>query len=249
MADTSRLAIVDDDTGFVQVLVRRVEARGWRAAARPYEVAVEDLVAARVDTLVVDVACVGADYVKRVRAVLPEIAIVVCAGPSSVGDRVRGLRAGADDWLTKPCHPEELLARVEAIARRRRPSLVETPAPLGAGELEVRPDRFEAYVRGEPVGLTRREFEVLHLLAAAEGRVLEREEVYRRVWGYEMAHGDRSVDVFVRKVRGKIARRSSGWTYVHTHFGVGYRFAAVPDAVPAELEAARPSREAARVRP
>jgi two-component system response regulator RegX3 len=82
----------------------------------------------------------------------------------------------------------------------------------------------------------------VQLLAGAEGRVLEREEIYQRVWGYTMAHGDRSVDVFVRKVRAKLQRASPRWSYIHTHFGVGYRFAAEP--APA-VEDARPGAAAA----
>jgi two-component system response regulator RegX3 len=144
-----------------------------------------------------------------------------------VAQRVRGLRLGADDWLTKPCHPEEVIARVEAVIRRRR--VAEGPAdaaPVEAGEVEIRPDQFQAFAAGASLDLTRREFELLALLASADGRVLEREEIYQRVWGYAMAHGDRSVDVFVRKLRQKLARHSPGWSYIHTHFGVGYRFAA-----------------------
>jgi DNA-binding response OmpR family regulator len=78
------------------------------------------------------------------------------------------------------------------------------------------------------VDLTRREFELIELLAGAEGQVLEREEIYRRVWGYAMARGDRSVDVFVRKLRQKLDRASPDWRYIHTHFGVGYRFSPEP---------------------
>ena len=77
---------------------------------------------------------------------------------------------------------------------------------------------------GRSIGLTRREFELLQLLAEAHGQVIEREEIYQKVWGYAMAHGDRSVDVFVRKLRQKLQRHSANWTYIHTHFGIGYRF-------------------------
>jgi DNA-binding winged helix-turn-helix (wHTH) protein len=96
--------------------------------------------------------------------------------------------------------------------------------PLVAGELEIRADQFQAFVRTTSVDLTRREFEVLQLLAQAKGKVLQREEIYQAVWGYTMAHGDRSVDVFVRKVRQKLEKASPDWNYIHTHFGVGYRF-------------------------
>jgi DNA-binding response OmpR family regulator len=138
---------------------------------------------------------------------------------------VRGLRLGADDWVTKPCHPEEVLARVEAVVRRRkRASARVESGPLVAGDLEIRADQFQAFARGQSVDLTRREFEVLQLLAQAEGKVLQREEIYQAVWGYAMAHGDRSVDVFIRKVRQKLEKASPNWSYIHTHFGVGYRF-------------------------
>ena len=111
------------------------------------------------------------------------------------------------------------------------------------GELEIRGDQFQAFVSGRSADLTRREFELLQVLAKARGTVLEREEIYRRVWGYEMAHGDRSVDVFVRKLRAKLQRCSPSWQYVHTHFGIGYRFAAEEPVEgrpgPAEVPAAQ----------
>ena len=117
------------------------------------------------------------------------------------------------------------MARIEAVVRRRRRSSGEAErGPLVVGELEIRPDQFQAFVAGGSVDLTRREFELLTTLSESAGTVIERGEIYRRVWGYEMAHGDRSVDVFVRKLRSKIQRRSSGWAYIHTHFGIGYRF-------------------------
>jgi DNA-binding response OmpR family regulator len=171
---------------------------------------------------------------------LPGLGVVVCTGQSTVAQRVRGLRLGADDWLSKPCHPEELIARVEAVVRRRRRSDARVErGPVAAGELEIRSDRFQAFVDGRSVDLTRREFELIELLAGSEGRVLEREEIYQRVWGYAMARGDRSVDVFVRKLRQKLEKASADWRYIHTHFGVGYRFAAEPveGSTPAEREA------------
>ncbi|MBV9310803.1 MAG: winged helix-turn-helix transcriptional regulator, partial [Solirubrobacterales bacterium] len=93
------------------------------------------------------------------------------------------------------------------------------------GEITIRPELHQAYVGERSVELTAREFEILQLLSTAD-RVLRREEIYERVWGYAMAHGDRSVDVFVRKLRQKLGIASPDWSYIHTHFGVGYRFAA-----------------------
>jgi DNA-binding response OmpR family regulator len=183
----------------------------------------------RLGAFVVDLALLGPHawpYLERVTAELPALPVVVCTGQSTVAQRVRGLRLGADDWLTKPCHPEELIARLEAVARRRRLADGAAADAVVAGEIEIRPDQYQAFADGSSIDLTRREFELVSLLAAAEGRVLEREEIYQRVWGYTMAHGDRSVDVFVRKLRSKFQKASPDWNYIHTHFGVGYRFAA-----------------------
>jgi DNA-binding response OmpR family regulator len=222
-----RLAVVDADSGFTKVLSKRVSAVGWRADVLPAPPPVEELNAMRLHAVVIDVAQLGSeawDYLGRLCGSSSAQVVVVCTGTSSVAQRVRGLRLGADDWISKPCHPEEVLARVEASVRARHAGGVSAPDPVVAGELEIRPDMFEAFVGGRPVGLTRRELELLQLLASQTGRVIPRERIYERVWGYSMAHGDRSVDVFVRKLRRKLEGASPGWRYLHTHFGVGYRF-------------------------
>jgi DNA-binding response OmpR family regulator len=229
-----RLVILDNDSGFVRVLVNRAEGAGWQHRHLEAVPRVEEFAAMRVHALVVDLAVLGPkawSFLEEVADAVPGMGIVVVTARSSVAQRVRGLRMGADDWVTKPCHPEEVLARVEAVVRRRKHALgrVDVP-PVLAAELEIRADQFQAFVGGRSVDLTRREFEVLQLLAQAEGKVLQREEIYQQVWGYAMAHGDRSVDVFVRKLRQKMEGRSPGWCYIHTHFGVGYRFDPEPRA-------------------
>jgi DNA-binding response OmpR family regulator len=186
----------------------------------------------RLNALVVDVAVLGPgswEYLERVCARLPGLAVIVCTGPSSVVQRVRGLRLGADAWVTKPCHPEELICVMEAAVRRhRRTEMPAIEAAATVGEITVRPDLYQAYRGTTSLELTAREFEILHLLVQSD-RVLRREEIYERVWGYAMAHGDRSVDVFVRKLRQKLRTASPEWSYIHTHFGVGYRFAPEAD--------------------
>ena len=244
-----RVAVLDTDSGFLQVLGKRLERLGWEHRVLASPVPIETVVAMRLNAIVIDLAVLGPQawhYLETLCASLPGLGVVVCTGQSTVAQRVRGLRMGADDWLTKPCHPEELLARVEAVVRRRRRAEArEERAPIQTGDVEIRADRFQAYVGDVSVDLTRREFELIELLAAAEGRVLEREEIYQRVWGYAMARGDRSVDVFVRKLRQKLERASPGWRYIHTHFGVGYRFSPEPgdDLTPlAKPEVAEPAR-------
>ena len=155
-----------------------------------------------------------------------EIPVIMLTARAEEQDKVNGLEGGADDYITKPFSPRELLARIQAVLRRRRiGTMVSDEEPMLAGQLTIRPDRFDAYVGDEPAGLSRKEYELLRQLASAGGRVLEREQIYQRVWGYTMVRGDRSVDVFVRKLRTKLEKLSPEWRYVHTHFGIGYRFA------------------------
>ncbi len=90
--------------------------------------------------------------------------------------------------------------------------------------LEIRPDECEVLVEGRRVGLTVREFQIVHVLAQRCDRVVTRPEIYSRIWGGQMAYRDRSVDVVVRKARRKLTESAPKWSYIHTHFGVGYRF-------------------------
>jgi DNA-binding response OmpR family regulator len=225
-----RVGLIDSDRQFHALLARRLHSRGWHYRQVAGRVRVESLVAMRLTVVVLDLACLAPDgwsYLERLCSTLPELGVVICTGQSSVAQRVRGLGMGADDWVTKPCHPEELIARVEAVIRRRRRADVDLDAGhLVTGELDIRADQFQAFVTGRLLDLTRREFELLRVLTTSAGQVLQRERIYERVWGYSMAGGDRSVDVYVRKLRQKLERRSPRWRYIHTHFGVGYRFEA-----------------------
>lgn len=245
-----RIGLIDTDSAFVRVLVNRFEALEWQYRSVAGPLPPEELVALRLNSVVIDLARLGPEawsYLKDVCEAVPELAVVVCTGRSTVAQRVRGLRLGADDWITKPCHPEEVIARVEAAVRRRRRAQGPWHAePISAGELEIRADRFQAFVRGRTADLTRREFEVLQVLGESQDQVVQREDLYQRVWGYAMAHGDRSVDVFVRKVRQKLERLSPDWHYIHTHFGIGYRFQPEPkledSCVPRAQDGSRPVR-------
>src|SRR3954465_12581067 len=184
------VAVIDTDSGFVQVLTKRMQGMGWQYRTLAAPVPVDDLVAMRINCLVLDLTLLGPrawEYLERVSERVPGLGVVVCTERSTVAQRVRGLRLGADDWVTKPCHPEEVIARVEAVIRRRRRAEARVDAaPTLAGELEVRVDQFQAFAAGRSADLTRREFELIQLLADHDGQVLPREEIYERVWGYSM---------------------------------------------------------------
>jgi DNA-binding response OmpR family regulator len=247
--------VIDTDSGFLHVLGKRIESAGWEHRVLSGGAPIDELVAMKLNALLVDLSVLGPEgwtFLERVCGMLPGLGVVVCTANSTVAQRVRGLRLGADDWIAKPCHPEEVMARIEAVVRRRRRSQPKPEqGPVVAGELEIRADQFQAFISGRSVGLTRREFELLQVLAEASGTVIEREDIYQRVWGYAMAHGDRSVDVFVRKLRRKLEKLSAGWEYIHTHFGVGYRFEPEPitSRSDAEVTAAPVEREEAQAEP
>ena len=209
-------------------MARRFGELGWHVETLTGAVPYSALVPLRLHVLVLDIELLGPHgwrYLDGLTGELPDLGVIVCTGRSTVAQRVRALGLGVDDWLTKPFDVEELAARVEALVRRRRRLEVPSERTLHAGELELRAGDWQAFVGGESVQLTPREFELLLLLVRAGGQVLPREEIYQRVWGYAMVAGDRSVDVFVRKLRQKLEQASPEWRYLHTTFGVGYRFA------------------------
>src|SRR5438270_11119213 len=145
-----RLAVIDRDPGVMQVLANRLEALGWDHRALSSPVTLDSLVAMRLNALVIDLAVLGEgnwEYLERVCARLPGLAVIVCTAPSSVAQRVRGLRLGADAWITKPCHPEELIAVIESAVRRaRRCELPDLEEAATVGEISIRPDLYQACV-------------------------------------------------------------------------------------------------------
>ena len=148
-----RLGVLDSDTGFLQVLANRLDAAGWQHRVLASPVPTDALVSMRLNVLVIDLAVLGpraGPISRRSASGCPALGVIVCTGRSSVAQRVRGLRLGADDWITKPCHPEELIARAEAVARRRRRA---EAARVEAGPVR----RRRARDPGRPVpGLRRR---------------------------------------------------------------------------------------------
>jgi DNA-binding response OmpR family regulator len=239
-----QIAVLDSDSGFLMVLAKRLERLEWIHSVLDPSIPTEAIASLNVDALIVDFARQGPGrwaWLERLCQSPRGFSIVICTGPSTVVERVRALRLGADGWLSKPCHPEELIARVEAVVGRRHRPEPRSLEPITAGEVEVRRDLYQAFVHERSLGLTRREYQLIELLSSADGEVVPRSSIYERLWGFEMARNDRSVDVFVHKLRRKLESASPRWCYVHTHFGIGYRFAAEPvDGVeaPRELEPA-----------
>lgn len=155
-----------------------------------------------------------------------DVYILMLTARSDEVDRVAGLRVGADDYLTKPFSPRELVARVEAILRRRR-GVTPRSNLLRFTHVEIDPDAREARAGGQLLELTPTEFDLLLAFARHPGRALSREELIEKVWGADFYGTDRVVDVYVGQVRRKI-EALTGATVIRTARGVGYRFVDPP---------------------
>ena len=156
---------------------------------------------------------------------LAGIPVIMVTGRVDEGDKVLGFELGADDYVTKPFSPRELIARIRAVARRGRPSASnEKQAHLRAGALEIDRHRFEVHVRGTLVNLTPREFELLATLVGTPGRVFRREELLDIVWGRDGFVEPRTVDVHLARLRRKFTAAHLEESGIETVRGVGYRF-------------------------
>jgi DNA-binding winged helix-turn-helix (wHTH) protein len=166
---------------------------------------------------------------------------VVVSARGTEHDRVHALEIGADDYLVKPFSMKELVARVRAAARRGvRVQDENRGDPIEVAELRIDPLNVQAYVNGKSAELTPTEFRLLYALALDRGRVVTRDEVLQKVWGRRQTHRDRTVDVFVRKLRDKIDALQPKHTFIQTRYGVGYKLEAGPQAVVGGASTRRP---------
>lgn len=233
LAATATVLLVDDDPLLVRSVSFLLRQEGYRVV--PAASAAEALVAARAaspDVVLLDVALPdlsGVEVCRRLRQ-QTSVPIIILSARRGEADKIVGLDAGADDYVTKPIGAGELAARVRAALRRGRAAAQEAPAPtrLVAGEVAVDSAAHRVYVRGREVALSPREFALLRLLVAHAGRTLERQFIFERVWGPHF-YGDQSaLDVYIRQLRRKIEQDPAHPVLLETVRGVGYRFMATP---------------------
>jgi DNA-binding response OmpR family regulator len=226
-----RVLIVEDDDVIADGIARHLEAGGFDAiTVERGELGLARLRYDRPDACVLDLMLPGLDGWELIQTVRGEgigTPIVVVSARGTEGDRIRALELGADDYLVKPFSMGELVARVRAAVRRGvRAQSPDRGDRIQIEELVVDPDNVQAFVDGRNAGLTLTEFRLLHALARERGRVVSREELMQRIWGRRQRYRDRTVDVFVRKLRDKIDRQAPCHVFIHTRHGVGYKLEA-----------------------
>ena len=229
----AKVLIIEDDDVIARGMARHLETAGFDAVGVANgETGLARLRYERPDVCVLDLMLPGIDGWRVIEQARDEgigTPIVVVSARGTEHDRVHALEIGADDYLVKPFSMKELAARVRAAARR---GVSEAEPRRGDAilieELRLDPDNVQAYVDGTSAELTPTEFRLLYTLAREQGRVLTRDELLQRVWGRRATHRDRTVDVFVRKLREKVDRRAPRHTFIHTRYGVGYKLEAEP---------------------
>ena len=223
-----RVLVVDDDRAVRESLRRSLEFNGYDVhLAGDGAEALAGIGAVAPDVVVMDVMMPrldGLDATRALRAAGNDVPILVLTARDAVGDRVEGLDAGADDYLTKPFAPKELSARIRALLRRARTSDHRVDH-LKFGDLEIAPDEGEVTLAGETVHLTKTEFRLLIELASNPGKVFSREVLLDRIWGYGYFGDGRLVDVHVRRLRMKVEPDPANPRHVVTVRGLGYKLA------------------------
>ncbi|MEU0068242.1 response regulator transcription factor [Streptomyces sp. NPDC006332] len=220
----ARVLVVDDDPTVAEVVTGYLDRAGYvvdRAGDGP--AALARAVAHWPDLVVLDLMLPGMDGLevcRRMRGHGP-VPVIMLTARGDEDDRILGLEVGADDYVTKPFSPRELVLRVESVLRRTRPA--EPSATLRAGGLTLDPAARRAAKNGTELALTIREFDLLAFLLRHPGRVFGREDLMREVWGWDF--GDLStVTVHVRRLRGKVEDDPARPRLIQTVWGVGYRF-------------------------
>ncbi|MDD2556486.1 MAG: response regulator transcription factor [Syntrophaceticus sp.] len=224
---SSKVLIVDDEEAIVKLVSFNLEKEGFETlAAYDGREALDIIRREPLDLVVLDVMLPemdGLSLCRQLRLDGIQVPILMLTAKDGEIDKVLGLEIGADDYLTKPFSPRELVARVRALLRRTKEAKDEPEELLKLGSLEIFPLRYEVRRDGRELDLTSREFELLLLFCQNKGIVMSREQILEKVWGYDFYGDARVVDVHIRHLREKIEIDPSNPRYIKTVRGVGYK--------------------------
>jgi len=227
---SARILLVEDEPGLVLTLSDLLTGVGYEVdSAGDGNSGLAKALGGGFDVILLDVmlpGMSGMEVCRELRRREEGVAILMLTARTQLADRVGGLKLGADDYLTKPFEPPELLARIEALLRRVGREKLALNAPVRFGDVEVDFDRNSVLRNGRPIGLAGKEMELLRYLIERRGQPVSREELLKGVWGYHPGVTSRTVDVHVAWLRQKLEDNFQAPRYIHTVRGVGYRFLA-----------------------
>lgn len=236
MSKERRILVVDDERTIREVVRRYLELEGFAVIeAETGPQALSIVYDSKPDLIVLDVMLPGVDgfsITRRLRAnreyaplsLDGEIPIILLTARTNEVDRVAGLELGADDYITKPFSPRELVARVKAVLRRTTAAEAESERPLEIGGITLDPRSRSVSVQQRAVSLTAKEFDLLQFLLRHPRQVFDRQQLLNQVWGYEFYGYESTVTVHVRRLREKLEENPSKPSYIQTVWGVGYKF-------------------------
>lgn len=241
-----RVLIVDDEESILILLAYNLEKDGYKvttamdgqegyelALSEPFDFIILDLMLPSMD---------GMDICKKLRQEKIETPIMMLTAKDDELEKIIGLELGADDYMTKPFSPREVLARMKAILRRTRKTAtstlevddtqmekseaeeVEVEEKVSIGEINIFPDLYEVYVKDAPIDITPKEFELLLYMAQRKNRILSREQLLNAIWNFDYAGETRIVDVHISHLREKIEEDTKNPAYIKTVRGFGYKF-------------------------
>lgn len=224
---SKKIFIVDDEKSIVTLLTYNMEKAGYETdVAYDGNEAITMAMTNQYDLIILDVMLPGVDGLevcKTLRQNKVETPILILTAREDEFDKVLGLELGADDYITKPFSPREIVARVKAILRRARQPVPEEYTAIEIGDLTIYPEKYEATLKGQSLSFTRKEFELLAYLTKHKGMVLSRDQLLNEIWDYDFAGDTRIVDVHISRLRDKIEENSKNPLYIKTVHGLGYK--------------------------
>jgi phosphate regulon transcriptional regulator PhoB len=225
--ETKRILVVDDEPDLVELVSYNLKKEGFKVTTSPDgEDALEKVRKSAFDLVILDLMLPGIQGVELCRMIrgnprTEAVPIIMLTAKGDVSDKIRGLETGADDYMTKPFSPKELIARVRALLRRTSEGAARDRV-IRVGDLHINAETYTVTKRDEPVHLSATEFKLLLFLAERKGRVFSRDQLLDAVWKDETFVEPRTVDVHIRRLRTQIEDDPAAPVYIRTRRGVGY---------------------------
>lgn len=230
MWGSKKILIIDDESDLIELVAYNLKKEGFSVCSAQNGMEALKLIQKELPSLIIlDLMLPGIqgfEICKRLKnsSATSKIPIIMLTARAEEMDKVLGLELGADDYITKPFSPRELVARVKAVLRRIDTAATETPV-IQIGDLQIDVEKYQVLFKGQPLNLSATDFKLLKFLAMNRGRVYSRDQLLQAVWGDEVFVEPRTVDVHITRLRSQIEENPAAPRYIKTVRGIGYKFA------------------------